>query len=167
MFMKCQNTRQGFTLIELLVVVLILGILAAVALPQYQLAVDKAKFHTLYPLAKRTKDAQELYYLANGVYATKLNDLDLSFPEDWTVTDRASTKPGGYAVNIGDEYITANMGLSNAFVIYYDHTSKQGAFYCYAYGTTQRPYRLCRSLTSQAGTENVTCGGGPCGYWKL
>ena len=51
------SISAGFTLIELLVVVLIIGILAAVAVPQYQLAVDKSKFASNMPLLDSLESA--------------------------------------------------------------------------------------------------------------
>ena len=71
------EVNNGFTLIELLVVVLIIGILAAVAVPQYQKVVDKAKLASHLPILRAIKNAQENYYLANGFYTPELSDLDI------------------------------------------------------------------------------------------
>ena len=70
---------RGFTLIELLVVVLIIGILASVALPQYTKAVAKSRYSQLITAGKSLKDAMEVYYMANGDYPQYWGDLDIEF----------------------------------------------------------------------------------------
>lgn len=71
--------KQGFTLIELLVVVLIIGILAAVAVPQYQRAVEKARATKMIAAARALHTAQQVYIAANGTPAKRLSDLDIDF----------------------------------------------------------------------------------------
>ncbi len=83
-FEGCFCAKQGFTLVELLVVVLIIGILAAVAVPQYQKAMWKSRNVQLKTLLSALIEAQKVYYLANGTYAQTLDQLDVDIPTSWT-----------------------------------------------------------------------------------
>ena len=72
-------------------VVLIIGVLAAVALPQYRVAVEKARYVQLLAAADAVADAQRIFFLANGAYAEDLNDLDISFPAGGNVSADGKT----------------------------------------------------------------------------
>ena len=72
--------NHAFTLIELLIVVLIIGILSAAALPQYQKAVQRARNTELKQLARAIVTAEQAYYLANGKYAGNFDELDIDLP---------------------------------------------------------------------------------------
>ena len=72
--------KGGFTLIELLVVVLIIGILSAIALPQYTKAVEKSRASEAQAYLADFVTGQALYKTANGKYASSLDDLDVTLP---------------------------------------------------------------------------------------
>lgn len=69
----------GFTLIELLVVVLIIGILAAMAIPQYFKVVERARMSEARNVISVIRSAQERYLARMGNYTSDMNALDISF----------------------------------------------------------------------------------------
>ena len=168
------KNKQAFTLIELLVVVLIIGILAAVALPQYQVAVAKSRLMQAVTLAKSVKDAEEAYYLANGEYTTDLDTLNVGVAGSITASATDYLKiqlPNGYIVAVaingyGDnERVTvltpdyARRGKLNGITYYFDHRSGKYSGPNHGrlcFGEDSRYKQACKAM---GGIQNSTVGG--------
>jgi prepilin-type N-terminal cleavage/methylation domain-containing protein len=128
-----KNTK-GFTLIELLVVVLIIGILAAIAFPQYQFSVYKSKVASAMDLINKIKDAEELYYLQRGEYTGVLDNLLIGLPSncvwedhpDWSYNTIKCTNQKGQLekqINLNKSYEAVQgyiYGYKNTFCFSYN-----------------------------------------------
>ncbi len=151
--------KKAFTLIELLVVVLIIGILAAIALPQYQKAVEISKAKAILPLARAIFNAQKVYYLANERYAETFDELDLSLPEGGSLNDTGTEYTFSNHQKIildgGSPGVKVypNTRLNYFFKWYYDTDKLQ----CWAYSkNTVRNDEICKSITGQNTIDNVS-----------
>lgn len=67
------QNRKGFTLIELLIVVVIIGILAAIAIPKFATTKDKAKLASVKTDLRNYMTAQEAYFSDNATYGALAN----------------------------------------------------------------------------------------------
>lgn len=101
------QNKYAFTLIELLVVVLIIGILAALALPQYQKAVLKSHLAEGLAQLRALALAEQTYYLANGTYADSFDKLDMDFninTPNWHLDLSRIGAPAVYATHINPRF---------------------------------------------------------------
>ncbi len=158
--------NQAFTLIELLVVVLIIGILAAIAVPQYQIAVEKSRASEALMILKSIKQAEDIWFLNNpeGV-RPKFTDLDIDVPGD------IDTKFGGngyYVYGKNFYYVIpgnaptsphAQRILNNKIIYHLAYYDTRRSFYCILPMRTQSGYdpkyaAVCKSL---GGVQDTGC----------
>ncbi len=139
--------KKGFTLIELLVVVLIIGILSAVALPQYTVAVTKSRYTQAVVLASSLYEAQQLYFLANGSYSTSLNELDIDLPsgEKAHSTDTRKYYDWGEC-NILENGVEIACSIIEGGDLMYLVVLTSNDRYCRYHGTSALGDKVCKSL---------------------
>jgi prepilin-type N-terminal cleavage/methylation domain-containing protein len=75
------TNEKGFTLVELLVVIVIIGILASIAIPQFMGATTKAKLSEFKPVLKQAVVEYNAYYQEHDTYVTPTGDISNGNPD--------------------------------------------------------------------------------------
>lgn len=157
------KTKSGFTLIELLVVVLIIGILAAIAMPQYELAVEKARTNAILPILKSIDSAEKIYFLNNGKYTASFNDLEISMPSGGVITKSGITESIVYPKlrcllrygaidSMGSYSAYCYPSTGTSIEKYYDRTT----FLCWAAQNSERQQKVCQAIAGKTAYDGTS-----------
>ncbi|MBR3604228.1 MAG: prepilin-type N-terminal cleavage/methylation domain-containing protein [Elusimicrobiaceae bacterium] len=144
--------KKGFTLIELLVVVLIIGILSAVALPQYTKAVRKARISEARVILRALANAEDLYILEHGESGwTSWEELSIETPtesKNWTFHQEECITGSNGKIGCG---VYAEPKWERGYSIEYwsynydgGDSIVSGKYYCNSW--TDEDEKICKSL---------------------
>lgn len=165
--------KKGFTLIEMMVVVLIIGILAAVALPQYRTAMLKSRLGSAIPVATAIKLGAEMDYAENRTVTDSTADLAISPPANCgtdsggMVTcpnmyiDLLSTGKVGVGTNADVVILVPNRANAEAGYRVYlnippnEASGKAGRRECWALRGNPNSAAVCKSLSGRQNSSGT------------
>lgn len=160
--------KTGFTLIELLVVVLIIGVLAAMALPQYRVAVGMSRASTMYAFMRAVDQAQQAFYMANNRYATTFDSLSVGIPSGFVKTDVGTIYKGNTRCYIMTSHGNAEISIKcdiSPLVVTLEKYHKDNFYICWADKNKEIENQICRSLSGRDEHSSVDNSGALFAYF--
>lgn len=148
--------NKGFTLLELLVVVLIMGILASIAIPQYNRSVRRAELIEGLSQGKTILDSALRYRSSAGVMPSYFNELDVGFTG--LNTDTSSMTEGNFTYLLQTDGVRVNSNLGGYYlqmqIPVVSDTGVSAPIYCCPTSGDKNGEWLCKSVSGGVTAAN-------------